>query len=138
MKIVYSKLSDAKKIYAMLRREKRVAYTLDLVKDLITAKHSFSLKLTDNEKCIAALGARAEGKNSAWLYYVVVDKNYRQKGCASMLINYFFKEAKKRGVKRIATDTPDVVFYSKFGFKKVGRIPRWYEDRDQVILFRRL
>ncbi|GBE20651.1 hypothetical protein BMS3Abin17_01393 [archaeon BMS3Abin17] len=53
-------------------------------------------------------------------------------------MNYLFDEARKKGIKRMALDTPDREFFEKFGFKEVGRIPNWYEDKDQIIMFKNL
>jgi N-acetylglutamate synthase-like GNAT family acetyltransferase len=116
----------------------RVAYTKDLVRDLINSKDSFCFKLIESDQIIGALGARSEGMNSSWLYFVVIKDQYRGRAYAKELMNRFFEEAKKKGLKRVALDTPDKDFFVKFGFQEVGRIPKWYEDRDQIIMFKNL
>ncbi|HDZ61044.1 MAG TPA: GNAT family N-acetyltransferase [Candidatus Pacearchaeota archaeon] len=65
-------------------------------------------------------------------------KDYRNKEYSIKLMNYLFDEARKKGIKRMALDTPDREFFEKFGFKEVGRIPNWYEDKDQIIMFKNL
>ncbi len=136
-KITFAKINEAERIYELIKEEGKTAYTLDLVKDLINTEGSLSLILK-NDKIIGALGARAEGKNSAWLYYIVIDRDYREKGYAKKLIDKLFEEARKKGIRRIALDTPEKEFFEKFGFKEVGRIPDWHENKDQVIMFKEL
>ncbi|GBE20650.1 hypothetical protein BMS3Abin17_01392 [archaeon BMS3Abin17] len=70
--IKYAEIKDAEGIFEIMQDVKRTAYTLDLVKDLINTHGSLSLKLIIDGKIIGALGARAEGRNSGWLYYIVV------------------------------------------------------------------
>ncbi len=138
MKIEFSKIADAKKIYSLMKKEKKSAYTIELVKDLIETKKAVSIKLVSEGKIIGALGARPEGKNAYWLYYVIVDKKHRNNGYARALVDSFYSLAKRNGAKRVATDTPEKEFFEKVGLKEVGRIPRWYEDKDQIIMHKKL
>lgn len=138
--IRYSKIKDSEEIFQIMRQiGRRAAYTIDLVKDLIqSGENSISLVLILNNKIIGALGARAEGKKSLWFYYIVIDKEHRKKGYGRKLMSKFFEEARKKGIKRVATDTPAKEFFENFGFKEVGKIPNWYEDKDQIIMYQRL
>jgi ribosomal protein S18 acetylase RimI-like enzyme len=135
MKIKYVTSEDVEEIYEIMRSVGRIAYTKGLIVDLINSQDSFCLKLQDDKQIIGVLGARAEGKNSSWLYFIVIKEDYRGKGYAKELMNKFFNELKCKGIKRIALDTPDKEFFEKFGFKEVGRIPDWYEEKDQIIMF---
>jgi ribosomal protein S18 acetylase RimI-like enzyme len=136
MNIQYATLDDIEQIYKIMRQIGRIAYTKNLVIDLINSEDSICLKLLENGQIAGVLGARAEGKNSYWLYFIVVKEEYREKGYAKEMMDKLFEEVKKKGVKRIALDTPDKDFFEKFGFKEIGRIPNWYEDKDQVIMFK--
>lgn len=126
---------DADRIFALLEKEGRVAYTLDLVRDLIGQDDSLSLVDEDDGEIVGALGARAEGKNSAWLYYLITSQKRRGEGRARALFEELKEQARERGIKRLALDTPDCSFFEHLGFTEVGRIPDWYEDKDQVIMF---
>ena len=136
MDIKHATLHDSEEIYRIMKPEGRVAYTKDLIVDLVNSEDPVCLKLLEDGQIVGALGARAEGRNSYWLYFIVVKEGYRERGCAKELMDRFFEEVKRKGVKRIALDTPDKDFFEKFGFEEVGRIPNWYEDRDQVIMFK--
>ena len=135
VQIAFANIEDAEEIYALLKDVGRSAYTLDLVKDLITTEGSYSLVLTEEKYVVGALGARAEGKDSSWLYYIVIHTDFRGKGYARELIKKLFEELKSAGIKRVALDTPDKEFFSKFHFREAGRIPNWYVDKDQFIMY---
>ncbi len=136
--IEYATTKDIDRIYEIMEESERMAYTKELVNDLIISKDSICLKITEDGEIIGALGARAEGENSCWLYFIVVRKNCRIQGYAGKLMEKFFEEARKEGFKRVALDTPDREFFERFGFEDVGRIPKWYETKDQHIMFKSL
>lgn len=136
--IEYAGNKDIDRIYGIMQESERIAYTKELVNDLITSPDSFCLKLEEEGKLIGALGARAEGENSCWLYFIVIRKESRGRGYARELMERFFREAGRKGIKRIALDTPDREFFEKFGFEDVGKIPKWYETEDQHIMFKSL
>ena len=135
-RITYARLGDADAIFALLKKEGRAAYTKDIVIDTIRTKGSLCLRMVQDGILIGAVGARAEGRHSAWVYYIVIDRRFRLRGNSKKLMNMLFKACAKKGIKRIALDTPDCSYFGKFGFREVGRIKRWYEDRDQVIMYR--
>ncbi len=135
MEIREATLGDVEQIGNLMRSDGRRAYTKDLAIDLIENSQSLCLVLTENNQIVGSLGARGEGKNSCWLYYIIVKEEFRKKGHARELMKRFFDEARKIGAKRIALDTPEKEFFEKFGFKEVGRLPDWYEDMDQVIMY---
>ncbi len=139
MNILSANEEDAEKIYSLLKKEKRTAYTKNLVMDLIESRASLALKaVEENNKVVGALGARAEGKNSAWLYFIVVDKEYRNEGIARSLNSELERRCRTKKIKRIALDTPDKSFFSKLGYKQAGKIPKWYGTKDQIIMFKKV
>jgi len=132
----HADIEDVEEIYDIMKGIGRIAYTRDLVADLINSESSICLKLILDEKIIGALGEKAEGENALWLYFVVVKEEFRKKDYATKLMNRLFEEAKNIGIKRIALDTPDREFSEKFGFKEAGKIPNWYKGKDQIIMYR--
>ena len=137
-KIQPARIEDVEGIYSILKGFNRPAYTKDLITDLINNKDSICLKITDNGKIIASLGARAEGRDAFWIYFVAVRIEYRRKGYARQLMEKFFEEAKNKGAKRVAVDTPEKELFERFGFMEVGRLPKWQGERDQIIMFREI
>jgi ribosomal-protein-alanine acetyltransferase len=72
-------------------------------------------------------GERAE------LVSVAVDPAARGRGAASALMESTLRRLRRRGVTRIglmvkATNDDARAFYEKYGFEKVRKSPRYYED----------
>lgn len=139
MKIRRAKLNEAKKIYlGILKKPKREAYNEQLVIDLIKDKLSICLVAEREKGIVGTLGARREGYKAYWLYFLHPKKK-DDKEVEEELIKAFFKDAKKKGANKVASDTPEAKLLKRFGFKQVGRIPKWQANgKDQIIMFRRL
>lgn len=129
---------DIKEVFEIMKVYRRAAYTENFVKDLVYSKRSLCLKLVKNGKILGVIGAREEGKNSLWLYFVVVKKDERGKGYGRALMEKLLEEAKKHGIKRIALDTPEPGFFEKFGFRSLAELPKWYEEKNQFVMFKRI
>jgi ribosomal-protein-alanine N-acetyltransferase len=72
-------------------------------------------------------GERAE------LVSVAVDPAARRKGAASALMESTLRRLRRRGIARISlmvrvANDRARAFYERYGFEKVGRAPRYYED----------
>ncbi len=139
MKIRKAKLNETKEIYLeILKKPNREAYNEQLVKDLIKDKLSICLVAERENKIAGILGARREGYKGYWLYFLHPKKKDDEE-VESELMKEFFKYAKKLGANKIASDTPEIKLLKKFGFKQVGKIPKWQANgKDQIIMFRRL
>ena len=69
----------------------------------------------------------------AELVSVAVDPAARRMGAASALMESTLRRLRRRGTARIglmvrATNDQARAFYERYGFEKVGRAPRYYED----------
>jgi ribosomal-protein-alanine N-acetyltransferase len=79
--------------------------------------------------CIRA----ARGVARAELVSVAVDPAKRSKGAASALLESTLRRLRRRGVERInlvvrAGNRPAQAFYEKYGFRRLRRVPGYYED----------
>ena len=139
MKIRKAKLNESKEIYlGILKKPNREAYNESLVRDLIKDKFSICLVAERENKIAGILGARREGHKGYWLYFLHSKKKDDEE-VESELMKEFFKYAKKLGANKIASDTPEIKLLKKFGFKQVGRIPKWQANgKDQIIMFKKL
>lgn len=138
IKIRNARISELGKVYSVLQEFRRDAYTKELAESLIEEKNSVCIVAIAESRIIATLGARKEGKNAMWIYFLAVRKKYQGKGIATRLNQEFLEKAKRLGIRKIATDTPEPNLFMKFGFKEAGMLPKWYESKDQYIMFRRL
>ncbi len=70
---------------------------------------------------------------AAELVSVAVDPAYTGKGVASALMDSTLRRLRRRGVTRLRlmvkiTNQRALAFYEKYGFRKIRRVARYYED----------
>ena len=81
---------------------------------------------------IAVLSPRGPGKR-AELVSIAVDPGFLSKGAASALMDSSLRRLRRRGVTRLGLmvnvmNFRALGFYKKYGFRKLRRVPRYYED----------
>jgi GNAT superfamily N-acetyltransferase len=79
-------------------------------------------------------------KDSDYLDWVFVHKDYRGKGIAEELIKKFEKNAKKRRVRRIYSTTipknkAAIKMHKKLGFSQAGYVWNLWEEGDKELFF---
>ncbi len=72
-------------------------------------------------------------RKRAELISVAVDPAFLGKGAASALMDSTLRRLRRRGITRFAlmvkvTNLPALSLYKKFGFRKLRRVARYYED----------
>ena len=82
--------------------------------------------------CITAISPGRIG-NRAELVSVAVDAAFLCKGAASALMDSTLRRLRRRGITRLGlmvkvTNRPALAFYEKYGFRKIRRVARYYED----------
>jgi ribosomal-protein-alanine N-acetyltransferase len=78
------------------------------------------------------LRARAE------LVSIAVSPSMRGKGAAKVLMSSVFRRLRSRGIPRIALTVKETnerarAFYEKYGFRRIRRVPGYYEDGEDGI-----
>lgn len=73
------------------------------------------------------------GVARAELVSVAVEPAKRTKGTASALLESTLRRLRRRGVQRLnlvvrSDNRPALAFYEKYGFRRIRRVPRYYED----------
>src|SRR5437763_629857 len=81
---------------------------------------------------IAGISPNRMGQ-TAELVSVAVDPAYTGKGAASALMDSTLRRLRRRGVTRLRlmvkiTNRRALAFYEKYGFRKIRRVARYYED----------
>jgi ribosomal-protein-alanine N-acetyltransferase len=71
--------------------------------------------------------------NRAELVSLAVDPAFLRKGAASALIDSTLRRLRRRKITRLVlmvklTNQRARAFYQKYGFRKLRRVPRYYED----------
>ena len=80
-------------------------------------------------------GRKALEKTAEISYYI--DRNYRKKGIAKLLINSIFEKAEEREIKNLYAilldiNTPSINLLEKMGFEKWGHLPKVAEVDGQI------
>lgn len=132
-------LKDKNKIYQILKKPRRDAYTNQLIIDLIKNKKSICLVATFNKKIVGCIGARREGYKAYWIYFIDVTKKFRNHKIGTALMNKLLERARELKADKIAIDTPNKRFPLKVGFKIIGKLPKWQaKNKTQYIMFKKL
>jgi ribosomal-protein-alanine N-acetyltransferase len=91
---------------------------------------------------VTCIGGRGQ-PGRAELVSVAVDPAFRGKGVASSLMTNTLRRLRLRRVERLTLvvrdgNAPARAFYDDFGFRKLRRVPRYYEDGEDGILMRKM
>jgi ribosomal-protein-alanine N-acetyltransferase len=81
--------------------------------------------------------------NGAELVSIAVHPQHRGRGPAAALMDSTLRRLSRRGVARFVlmvkvTNHRALAFYEKYGFRKIRRVPRYYEDGADAFLFVKL
>ena len=79
-------------------------------------------------------------RGAASLESIAVAPAAKGKGAADALLGSLVRRLRRRGVSRLAlmvkvTNHRALAFYEKHGFRRIRRIPQYYEDRADAFLF---
>lgn len=101
-------------------------------------------EMIDNKEAGFVVFGSASLTDYAWdIYWLAVDKAYQRKGLGKKLIkstvDYALKKADK-AILRIeasgrATNEKVLAFYQALGFIEGGRIPDFYSDKDDLVIY---
>lgn len=91
----------------------------------------------DNEKIVGTISLEKIENNIGILKGMYVDKDYRNKGIASNLLNLLFNFAKENNYKKILLDTYEefkiaIKYYEKIGFVRKGQIGKRYIYEKEI------
>ena len=80
-------------------------------------------------------------RRRAELISIAVDPAVRGKGAADALLAATLRRLKRRGIPRIGltvrvANQRAIAFYERYGFRKVRRVARYYEDGEDGLIFR--
>jgi ribosomal protein S18 acetylase RimI-like enzyme len=127
--------------------EKQVA--LELIDDALARPHGDyeCLVAGDEREPSRCLGYICFGRTPLTahtydLYWVVVDPSLHGRGVGGELLHGMEEKMRERGGKLIRVETSSQEtygttqrFYDKHGFRLGGRIPRFYRDDDDLLLY---
>ena len=70
---------------------------------------------------------------------IVVKKDFRNQGIASLLLKELINLSKSLNVKNLFLEvneknTPAILLYNKFGFKKISTRKNYYKDNNAIVM----
>jgi ribosomal-protein-alanine N-acetyltransferase len=79
-------------------------------------------------------------RGTAAVESIAVAPSVKGKGAADMLLRSLLRRLKRRGISRVAlmvkiTNLRAIAFYQKQGFRRIRKVPRYYEDQEAGLLF---
>ena len=79
-------------------------------------------------------------RGTAAVESIAVAPSVKGKGAADTLLRSLLRRLKRRGVPRVAlmvkiTNQRAIAFYQKQGFRRIRKVPHYYEDREAGLLF---
>jgi ribosomal-protein-alanine N-acetyltransferase len=80
-------------------------------------------------------------RGAASLESIAVAPSMKGRGVADALLHGLLMRLRRRGVGRVGlmvkvTNLRAIGFYEKYGFRRVRRVPHYYEDREDGVLYR--
>jgi [ribosomal protein S18]-alanine N-acetyltransferase len=93
----------------------------------------------DGEKVVGyCIGCITRG--GASLESIAVAPSMKGKGVSDALLRSLLRRLRRRGVGRVGlmvkvTNLRAMGFYERYGFRRVRRVPHYYEDREDGVLF---
>lgn len=132
------KLSDLKKIAPTLLTDFDDFWNVSILEGELKNKNS-SYFVVKNHFQIIAFGGFWKSVDDVHLTNIVVKKNYRHQGIASMLLNKIIDEAKNTKKQSITLEVNEnntyaKKLYLKHGFKIVGNRKNYYNNNEAAII----
>jgi ribosomal protein S18 acetylase RimI-like enzyme len=90
---------------------------------VINNKKSFIIVCEENGNILGYLEAKLDNKKFS-IENVYVKKNYRKKGIAAKLLNFFVSNKKPRAIELITSDD-NLRLFERLGFRKAANLMRW-------------
>ncbi len=125
IKIKQTKLKDYKEIYNLLKAENMLLnnFTKNKFSKMLRRNRNLYFIATDNNKVIGSVFVTYDGGNYVYLYKLIVHKNYRNKGIASLLIKKILDKFKQNKDIWIychihKTNKSSIRVFSKLGFNR--------------------
>ena len=104
-------------------------------------KFSIYIKNETHAVIAGVYGFILQKHNTLRLEYFWVEKNHRNRGMGTLLIQKLEEYALNNNCKCIQLSTMEFQgtnFYKKMGYRLIGTIPKWFCDRDELFFIKEL
>lgn len=113
-------------------------WNYSVFKSELESDSSHYLVVKDNSKIIGFAGIKVILPD-ADIMNIVVKKDFRNQGIGSLLLKELINLSKSLNVKDLFLEvneknTPAILLYNKFGFKKISTRKNYYKDNNAIVM----
>lgn len=113
-------------------------WNYSVFKSELESDSSHYLVVKDNSKIIGFAGIKVILPD-ADIMNIVVKKDFRNQGVGSLLLKELINLSKSLNVKNLFLEvneknTPAILLYNKFGFKKISTRKNYYKDNNAIVM----
>ena len=113
-------------------------WNYSVFKSELESDSSHYLVVKDNSKIIGFAGIKVTVPDCD-IMNIVVKKDFRNQGIGSLLLKELINLSKLLNVKNLFLEvneknTPAILLYNKFGFKKISTRKNYYKDNNAIVM----
>ena len=113
-------------------------WNYSVFKSELESDSSHYLVVKDNSKIIGFAGIKVTVPDCD-IMNIVVKKDFRNQGVGSLLLKELINLSKSLNVKNLFLEvnernTPAILLYNKFGFKKISTRKNYYKDNNAIVM----
>lgn len=113
-------------------------WNYSVFKSELESHTSHYLVVKDNSKIIGFAGIKVTVPDCD-IMNIVVKKDFRNQGIGSLLLKELINLSKSLNVKNLFLEvnernTPAILLYNKFGFKKISTRKNYYKDNNAIVM----
>lgn len=142
IKITPMTLTDVNTIKNNLISDFDNFWTYQILKEELESENSSYLIARMNDEIIGFAGIKVV-LDEADIMNIVIKKNYRNQGVGTLLLENLISLAKRLNLKSLSLEVseknlPAIHLYQKFGFESLGVRKNYYQDKNGIIMTKKL
>lgn len=142
IKITPMTLTDVNTIKNNLISDFDNFWTYQILKEELESENSSYLIARMNDEIIGFAGIKVV-LDEADIMNIVIKKNYRNQGIGTLLLENLISLAKRLNLKSLSLEVseknlPAIHLYQKFGFESLGVRKNYYQDKNGIIMTKKL
>lgn len=142
IKITPMTLTDVNTIKNNLISDFDNFWTYQILKEELESENSRYLIARMNDEIVGFAGIKVI-LDEADIMNIVIKKNYRNQGIGTLLLENLISLAKRLNLKSLSLEVseknfPAIHLYQKFGFESLGVRKNYYQDKNGIIMTKKL
>lgn len=138
VKITNMTLDDLNDIKDILISDFDDFWNYSILKSELESSNSYYIVVKDNSNIVGFAGIKLVIPDCD-IMNIVVKKDFRNQGIGSLLLKELINLSKSLNVKNLFLEvnernTPAILLYNKFGFKKISTRKNYYKDNNAIVM----